>query len=137
MDHQPTTPRRRRGRPDHTRTAVHDGHLHRLASRRCRGAAVATLGIFLPSFALVALLGRIVPWLRSRPTAKAFLAGVTAASLGLMAGVLAQLAHTAITDVVTVVVAVTALALLIRTNLNSAWLVGAGLAIGLAHLLVT
>jgi chromate transporter len=78
-----------------------------------------------------------VPWLRSRPTAKAFLAGVTAASLGLMAGVLAQLAHTAITDVVTVVVAVTALALLIRTNLNSAWLVGAGLAIGLAHLLVT
>ena len=63
------------------------------------GAAVATFGIFLPSFVFVALLGRIVPWMHSRPTAKAFLDGVTAAALGLMAGVLAHLVDTAITDV--------------------------------------
>jgi chromate transporter len=101
------------------------------------GAAVATLGIFLPSFIFVALLGRIVPWVRSRPTAKAFLTGVTAASLGLMAGVLVQLADTAITDVFTVLVAIAALALLIRTKLNSAWLVAAGITVGLVHLFAT
>jgi chromate transporter len=101
------------------------------------GAAVATFGIFLPSFVFVALLGRIVPWMHSRPTAKAFLDGVTAASLGLMAGVLAQLVDTAITDVLTAIVAVAALAVLVRTRLNSAWLVGLGAIIGLVHLVVT
>jgi chromate transporter len=100
------------------------------------GAAVATFGIFLPSFVFVALLGRIVPWMHRRPTAKAFLDGVTAASLGLMAGVLAQLFDTAITDVFTAVVAVTALAVLIGTKLNSAWLIALGAIIGLVHLVV-
>jgi chromate transporter len=101
------------------------------------GAAVATLGIFLPSFVFVALLGRIVPWMRSRPTARAFLNGVTAASLGLMAGVLVDLADTALVDVVTVAVAVAALVVLVRTKVNSAWLIGAGVAIGAVHALVT
>lgn len=99
------------------------------------GAAVATLGIFLPSFVFVAMLGRIVPWLRARPTARAFLNGLTAASLGLMAGVLIDLTDTAITDAVTVVVALAALAVLIRTKINSAWLIGAGMVIGVVHAL--
>ena len=101
------------------------------------GAAVATFGIFLPSFVFVALLGRIVPWMHHRPTTKAFLDGVTAASLGLMAGVLTQLFDTAITDVLTAIVAVTALAVLIGTKLNSAWLIALGAIIGLVHLVVT
>ena len=97
------------------------------------GAAVATVGIFAPSFVFVALLGRIVPWMRARPTAKAFLAGVTTASLGLMAGVLIDLGDTAILDVFTAALAVVALAVLIRTKVNSAWLVAAGAVIGVAH----
>ena len=101
------------------------------------GAAVATLGIFLPSFVFVAMLGRIVPWLRARPTARAFLNGLTAASLGLMAGVLIDLTDTAITDTVTVMVALAALAVLIRTKINSAWLIGAGMVIGAVHALAT
>ena len=100
------------------------------------GAAVATAGIFLPSFVFVAFLGRIVPWMQRRPAAKAFLAGVTAASLGLMAGVLVQLTDTAINDALTLAVAVGALAVLVRTKLNSAWLIGVGGVIGLAHALV-
>jgi chromate transporter len=99
------------------------------------GAAVATVGIFLPSFVLVAILGRIVTWMRGRPAANAFLGGVTAASLGLMGGVLVELVDTAITDVITGVVAAIALVVLIRTQLNSAWLVGAGLIIGVVHLI--
>jgi chromate transporter len=101
------------------------------------GAAVATLGIFGPSFVFVALLGRIVPWMRAHPTAKAFLVGLTTASLGLMAGVLIQLTRTAVTDVVTALVAVVSLALLLRTKLNSAWLIAVGLGIGAVHTLLT
>jgi len=100
-----------------------------------RGAVAATVGIFLPSFLFVALLGRIVPWMRSRPAARTFLDGVTAASLGLMAAVLVELADTALVDAVTVVVAVVSLALLMRTRVNSAWLLGAGAIIGIVHTL--
>ena len=52
-----------------------------------------------------------------------------------MAGVLVQLTDAAVTDVVTALVAVIALGVLVRTKLNSAWLVGAGLLIGAAHAL--
>lgn len=97
------------------------------------GAAVATVGIFAPSFLFVALLGRIVPWMRAHATARAFLDGVVAASLGMMAGVLVELVDEAISDLVTAAVAAGALALLMATRLNSAWLIGGGLAVGLAH----
>jgi chromate transporter len=97
------------------------------------GAAVATVGIFLPSFVFVALLGRIVPWMRQRPNARAFLTGLTVASLGLMAGVLVELAGTALVDVPTVLIALAALGLLLWTGLNSAWLIGGGVAAGLLH----
>lgn len=101
------------------------------------GAAVATVGIFAPSFALVALLGRIVPWMRARPTARAFLTGVTAASLGLMAGVVIDLTDVAITDGLTIAVALVALGVLIGTTTSSAWLIGGGAAVGLAHAVLT
>jgi len=90
----------------------------------------------LPSFVFVGLLGRIVPWMRARPAARAFLTGLTAASLGLMAGVLSDLTDTAITDAVTLIIAVVALAVLVRTKLNSAWLIGAGVAVGVIHAIV-
>lgn len=97
------------------------------------GAAVATVGIFAPSFLFVALLGRIVPWLRTHATARAFLDGVVAASLGMMAGVLVDLVDDAISDLVTAAVAAGSLAVLVATRLNSAWLIGGGVMVGLAH----
>lgn len=97
------------------------------------GAAAATVGIFAPSFAFVAVLGRLVPWIRRRPTAATFLDGVTLGSLGLMGGVLVRLADVALVDVVTVAAAVLALAVLLRTKVNSAWLVGAGVVLGLVY----
>jgi 1,4-dihydroxy-2-naphthoate octaprenyltransferase len=39
----------------------------------------------------------------------------------------------ALTDVLTVIVAVAVLGVLIRTRLNSAWLIGAGVVIGVLH----
>lgn len=59
------------------------------------GAALATLGIFLPAFAFVALSGPLVRRMRSSPRAGAFLDGVNVASIALMAWVRAPLAGAA------------------------------------------
>ncbi|GIX48224.1 MAG: chromate transporter [Candidatus Tectimicrobiota bacterium] len=100
------------------------------------GAVVATVGIFLPSFCFVALLGRLLPLLRRTPWTAAFLDGVNVAALGLMAGVTWQLGRAAIVDGVTAALAVGAAGLLFGFRLNAAWLVlGGGLVgIGLAAL---
>ena len=92
---------------------------------------VATLGIFLPSFFLVAGLGRIVPWLRRSSWSAALLDGVNAAALGLMAGVSWQLGQTAVVDWLTALLAVGSYVVLMRWRINSAWLVAAGAGVGL------
>jgi chromate transporter len=97
------------------------------------GAAVATVGIFLPSFVFVALLAQIVPLIRRSPWAGGALDGVNAASLGLMGGVTFRLADTALTDAFTVLIAAAALVVLVWKRPNSAWVVGAGALIGLVH----
>jgi chromate transporter len=98
------------------------------------GAAVATFGIFLPAFAFVAASGPIVPRLRRSPTAAAVLDGVNAASLALMAVVGFQLARAAIVDPLAAALAVTSLAALLFTRVNSAWLILAGGIVGaIAH----
>ena len=104
--------------------------------RGAPGAFAATLGIFLPAFVFVAVSGPLVPRLRRSPTAGAFLDGVNVASLGLMAAVSLQLAHAALVDVPTIVMAVAAAVLLIRFKTSSAWVVVAGAAAGaLVHAL--
>ena len=95
------------------------------------GAAVATLGIFLPAFVFVALSGPLVPRLRRSATAGAFLDGVNAASLALMAVVTWRLGRAALVDPTTIALALASGVLLIRYRLNSAWLVLAGGLIGL------
>ena len=60
---------------------------------------LASVGIFLPGFVLVALSGPLVPRIRRSATAGAVLDGVNAASLALMAVVSFQLARAALVDV--------------------------------------
>ena len=62
------------------------------------GAAVATLGIFAPSFVFAALIGRVVVWSQQHQAFGAFLRGVSSGSIALMAVVLWQLANEAFTD---------------------------------------
>jgi chromate transporter len=50
-----------------------------------------------------------------------------------MAGVLVILAGDAFTDVFTVLLGVVALIVLLRTQINSAWLIAGGAAIGIAN----
>lgn len=96
------------------------------------GALLATIGIFLPAFVFVALSGPLVPRLRSSPAASAFLDGVNAASLALMALVTAQLGGAALVDVPTLAMAALATFALLRFDLGSTWLIAGGAAAGWA-----
>ena len=97
------------------------------------GALLATLAIFLPSFAYVAISAPLLPRLRRSAWAAAFLEGVTLASLGLMAGVMLQLGAAAFVDPLTVLAAVLALLLLFRFHINTTWLIAGGMLVGLLH----
>jgi chromate transporter len=96
------------------------------------GALVATVGIFLPAFILVAVSGPLVPLIRRSAAAGAFLDGVNVASLALMAVVSYQLGRSAIVDWLTIGLAVASAVLLLRYRINSAWLVLGGALIGIA-----
>jgi chromate transporter len=96
------------------------------------GALLGTIGIFLPGFVLVAASGRLVPRLRESRVAAAFLDGVNAAAVALMALVSWQLGRAALVDVTTIIIAAASGALLLRYRVNSAWLVLGGALAGLA-----
>ncbi len=96
------------------------------------GAAVATVGIFLPSFVLVAVTAPLIPRVRRSAVAAGFLDGVNVASLGLMAAVSVQLARAAVVDALTAGIAVASLALLLRFRLNTTWLIAGGALLGIA-----
>jgi chromate transporter len=98
---------------------------------RWLGAVVATIGIFLPSFVFVAAVYPLVPRLRASPWTAAFLDGANAAALGLMIAVAWQLGVASIVDPLTAILALATAGLLIRFQVNSAWLVLGGAAVGL------
>jgi len=95
-----------------------------------KAALAATVGIFLPSFLLVAVSGPLIPRLRSSRVMGAFMDGVNVASLALMAVVTWQLGRAALVDVPTGLLALAAGVLLLRYKMNSAWLVLGGGLIG-------
>jgi chromate transporter len=96
------------------------------------GAVVASIGIFLPAFVLVALVGGLAARMRTRPLTAALLDGVTAAAIGLMAAVSLELGGAAIVDLLTVALALGG-AVLLLLRVPSVWIVAGGAAVGLAH----
>jgi len=95
-----------------------------------RGALLATLGIFLPSFVFVAIVFPLIPKLKDSPSARTFLNGINAATVGLMAAVSWQLARGAIVDIFTGLEAVIAFFILLRYQINAAWLILGGIVTG-------
>ena len=100
------------------------------------GAVIATVGIFLPSFVLVAAVNPIIPRLRKSPLAGAALDGVNAASLGLMAAVTIQLARVSLIDPLTIIIVVACAAALFFFRINSTWLIAGGGLIGILYGLI-
>jgi chromate transporter len=101
-----------------------------------RGAALATVGMFVPAFAYVALTAAALPRMRKSPTASAFLDGVNAAAVALMALVGFQFAREAVFTPFAAGIAVASAILLFRYRVNSAWLVLGGAVCGLIVKLV-
>jgi len=102
-----------------------------------RGAIVATLGIFLPSFVFVTLTHPLSERLRRWRWTAPFLDGVSAAALALMVVVTVRLALEVLDGWYTATLFAAGAAALLRFNPNSAWLVLAGIAAGLAYAAVT
>jgi chromate transporter len=96
------------------------------------GAIVATVAIFLPSFVMVGSLGPLVDRLRRSAVTAAALDGLNVAAVVLMAGVTWQLGRDAISGIPTAALAVAALAVLLIWRPNPAWLVAAGITVGVA-----
>jgi len=94
------------------------------------GAVVATVGIFLPGFLLVAMTRPLVDRVRRSPAAGAFLDGVNVAALALMAVVTVQLTRTALVDVPTTLLAVAGAVAVLRFKMNTAWVIAGGALLG-------
>jgi len=96
------------------------------------GAALATVAIFLPAFVYVAASAPWIPRLRRSPLARAILDGVNVAAVAVMGVVSWQIARAAVRDPVTIAILVVAAVVLLRTRVNSAWLIVGGGLVGWA-----
>lgn len=96
-----------------------------------KGAALATLGMFLPAFAYVAATAGFLPKLRKSQMAGAFLDGVNASAVALMAYVGWQFTRAALVNIPAIVLAVVGALLVFRYKVNSAWLVLGGATVGI------
>jgi chromate transporter len=95
------------------------------------GAIAATVGIFLPSFLLV---GLVFPWfekLRKNPILSILLDGLNAASIALMASVTIKLGMATLLGWESILIFIISAAILIKTKINSTWLILAGALIGI------
>jgi chromate transporter len=100
------------------------------------GGIVATIAVFAPSFILVLSLTPLLLRVRSAPIAKAFLKGITAGALGAIAAAAILFGRAAIIDPFTAVIALASLALLLRWNVNTVFLIGGAALLGLGRALL-
>jgi chromate transporter len=96
-----------------------------------RGAGLATIGMFVPAFVYVAVTANVLPRLRKSPTASAFLDGVNAAAVALMAFVGFQFARETLVTPLAGVIGLIAAAIVFRFRVNSAWVILGGAVCGL------
>jgi chromate transporter len=100
------------------------------------GAAVATAGIYIPSFVAVLL---VAPWLerwRHLEGVGAALKGVNAVVAGAILGVGVGLIPPAVQDVWGSLILMVALVALVRFKAKAIWIVGGGIGIGIIHALI-
>jgi chromate transporter len=100
-----------------------------------KGAWLATVGMFVPAFVYVAATANFLPRLRKSPTASAFLDGVNAAAVALMAFVGFQFARQSVMSPLAAAIAVASAVLAFRYKVNSAWLISGGAVVGLVSMI--
>jgi chromate transporter len=92
--------------------------------------------MFVPAFTYVALTARVLPRMRKSPNAGAFLDGVNAAAVALMAFVGFQFAREEATSPLAVMIGMVAAVAVFRFRVNSAWAILGGSVAGMATKLV-
>jgi chromate transporter len=95
------------------------------------GAAVATVGIFLPSFLFVLIVAPILVRHRAQPDVRGFVKGAYAAAIGTILGAAVLLGKIAIGDWLTIVIALASLLVLFRWKVSNPLLVAATAAVGI------
>lgn len=91
-----------------------------------RGAAVATVAIFLPSFLFVALLNPWIPRLRQNPVMASFLDAVNVTAVALMGAVMIQLGVLTLTSPAAWLIALASALAVLRWKVAAPWLVLGG-----------
>ena len=95
------------------------------------GAILSTIAIFIPSFLIILLLGKVLPRLRKSPIAQSFLDGVNSGVVALILAVGLTLLRNSITDVETAIMFLLGIFVLIKYQLDPALLILSGGLIGL------
>lgn len=95
------------------------------------GAAVATVAIFLPSFFMAGVVGALAGRIRKSRLAAAFLDGVNAAAVALMAAVAIVLGRATLIDGWTWMLGAASAILLVRYKINATWLIFGGASLGI------
>jgi chromate transporter len=98
------------------------------------GAALATAGLYLPSFVAVLALAPHVPRLRDTPAIEAALDGVSAVVTGAIVGVAVGLFATAVPDVFAAALFMAAIVALARFRVAAGWVVLGGLVVGVVRM---
>jgi chromate transporter len=105
------------------------------------GALSAALGVFLPAFVVVLILGRVIPVIRRYPITLDFLKGVNAGVIALLIGAFATLAYASLfagphVDWLSLVLTAIAFVLLERVKWSPLSLIAAGACVGILRVLV-
>src|SRR5215467_5879884 len=95
------------------------------------GSLVSTIGIFLPSFILILVVGPILARHRANPNVQGFVKGAYAAAIGTILGACVLLGKIAIGDWLTALIAAGSLAVLFRFKVSNPLFIAASAAIGL------
>lgn len=96
-----------------------------------KGAILATVGVFLPSFFFVALTNPFIAKLRHSFVTSCFLDAVNVSALGLMVAVTLQLGQSVLVDWKSILIALASLVLIFRfKRLNSTWIILGSAGIG-------
>jgi chromate transporter len=90
------------------------------------GALIATTAIFLPSFPLAMLLGRIMPRVSRSETARSLVRGLGAAVVGLMLAVAWRIGRSTLVDLPSAALALGGLVLVLRTRIGALALIPIG-----------
>jgi len=100
------------------------------------GSIISTVGMFLPSFIIVLFTAKFLPKINHQSTIKAFLNGVSASAVALIAFAVINLMKSTINDFTAIAVVSVALFLSIKYKVDTLWLILGGILCGLIKVLL-